>query len=1120
MNKVIVLDPGHGGNATVGGSLPNKAVSSTGVLEKTMTLEFARIIRNALLARSKEITVVLTRETDINLRLAARAEVAAAKQADLFLSIHLNARHPNFSGETIRGVETWVRGIRRGNLNFSADSAFARRIQQAMVTALRAHDSATPDGGVKSDDDRPLSLGVLSPTSLGNTASGSHFCRACLAQVEYIDNPVVDELLNTGSNVNGVRSDIAALLAEALLDELAVPFSPPVAVATPVEPPAPPPDTTSDAFKSAVGIRNKNYLNLKQPLPQHWLDAGNKDSGIDSNGHAVFTDAAYGVRAGILQLRAYFFNKGKPRRTIAEILGRWAPADDTEGSLVGMPPNSPVEYSLFVSRRMGIGPNQNLELFHEDKSLGNVAQLRDLFCAMAAFEIGADFRVPPKDFEAGLELLQAGVLSTGTDSHATNAALTGVPSELADALAKWQISGSVGRVDKGAANATADVETVQQMLRNVAMLLDNRAIDPGGIDGNIVVGAKESATVKALEAFQTRFMLQPDGLIDVGGRTWKELLVVLSGGKEITLAAATQDFCFPFASLPKQDWTNEPRSFGARRDHGARAHAGCDLYFDADTIIYSVTAGVVIRGPYPFYAGTFALEIDHGTFVARYGEVQKETFVKTGDKVVTGQRIAKVGHLVGISVSSDMLHFELYDKSATGPLTVGAAQSARTASGMPFMRRRDLIDPTSTLNDWQRTLAGTPNPAQAVTVAKAATTGTGFSIVLKRQRQEKRVEIPFSRTVGQYECFWNGAAIDGLKGQIVERGGPGDNSTEIGDNGNRRIREGTYPLAIQDGSHYKTDGYNRIDVTSSGSPKPGILLKDTDERFAILLHPGHDYVSSVGCLNLASGLTDANSGIDFSDSRARVIAIIDALKAKLGNTFPRTGTIPHALIRIEGEPSPASSQRPLKEDAEKPQPRPNAVRVFTACKHEVLDRGSPPAAFLNELVDWGLEAPDEIFAPSDRHDIYTNVSDRLGPWEGILHRKAVMLEVLRVLGGFESSWKWQEGRDTNNRTSNTVETEEAGLFQISANAMNFDPSLKALLGRYAEGQSDPKTFNVTTKHNHAFAIEFAARLLRFTVEHNGPVKKRKINPFLRRDAVEELRGFLAQSSATSPQPTA
>ena len=44
--------------------------------------------------------------------------------------------------------------------------------------------------------------------------------------------------------------------------------------------------------------------------------------------------------------------------------------------------------------------------------------------------------------------------------------------------------------------------------------------------------------------------------------------------------------------------------------------------------------------------------------------------------------------------------------------------------------------------------------------------------------------------------------------------------------------------------------------------------------------------------------------------------------------------------------------------------------------------------------------------------MYASVITELGPFEDILHRKACMLEVMRVLARFESSWKWNEGIDT------------------------------------------------------------------------------------------------------------
>lgn len=184
------------------------------------------------------------------------------------------------------------------------------------------------------------------------------------------------------------------------------------------------------------------------------------------------------------------------------------------------------------------------------------------------------------------------------------------------------------------------------------------------------------------------------------------------------------------------------------------------------------------------------------------------------------------------------------------------------------------------------------------------------------------------------------------------------------------------------------------------------------------------------------------------------------------------------------------------------------TRNFDACKTEVHDRGKPPEAFLNELIDWCRQAPDEIFARNNRKDIYSQVSNELGPWEDLLHRKAAMLEVLRVLGGFESSWDWNAGRDVTNPRSNTSCTKEAGIFQCSGDSMNFDGSLKQLL-QSVSTETDCDAFRAVTKSNHRFAIEYCARLLRFTINHHGPVKRKEINPWLRKDAVAEFKQFLS-----------
>lgn len=274
-------------------------------------------------------------------------------------------------------------------------------------------------------------------------------------------------------------------------------------------------------------------------------------------------------------------------------------------------------------------------------------------------------------------------------------------------MPEFAISNSVGRRTKGAVNKTADVETIQNMLRLAAMLEIRPQFDPGGIDGTIDVNESSDDTVKAIEAFQSQFFT-PDGVIDVGKRTWRELVDVLDGDDDHQpvpvnnpVVAAGECF-FPFKSLPSVNWTEGMRRFGARRSNGARAHAGCDLYFPTGTTIHAITSGTVISDAYWFYDGTYALEIDHGAFVARYGEIKQQALVSKGDHVSPGQPIAKVGNL--LSIVQSMLHLELYDKSATGPLTVRTSQTAKTASGIPFWRRKDLIDPTPKLNVWKNNL--------------------------------------------------------------------------------------------------------------------------------------------------------------------------------------------------------------------------------------------------------------------------------------------------------------------------------------------------------------------------------------------------------------------------------
>lgn len=189
--------------------------------------------------------------------------------------------------------------------------------------------------------------------------------------------------------------------------------------------------------------------------------------------------------------------------------------------------------------------------------------------------------------------------------------------------------------------------------------------------------------------------------------------------------------------------------------------------------------------------------------------------------------------------------------------------------------------------------------------------------------------------------------------------------------------------------------------------------------------------------------------------------------------------------------------------------------AYHATKSKVLNRGVPPNSFLDELVAWGRLAPDDIFAPnSNPADVYSKVVGVLGPWAGLHHRRAAMLEVMRVLAGFESSWTWSTGTDTKadkaaakHHTVRQATEIEAGPWQVSANSMGWGPELKALVLKKV-GSTSPTDFQRGMKRDHQLAMEYIARLLRRTIKANGPLVRPEVSTWVRRDAVTEFQSLL------------
>lgn len=169
--------------------------------------------------------------------------------------------------------------------------------------------------------------------------------------------------------------------------------------------------------------------------------------------------------------------------------------------------------------------------------------------------------------------------------------------------------------------------------------------------------------------------------------------------KDSTAFAVNGCCTFPTTQPPTDSYLTSPRKFGASRANG-RLHSACDLYRPtAGEPIRAVDDGEVIRGPYAFYEGTYALEVKHASgFVVRYGEITGRVApgVKVGAKITKGQTVGFMGK-VNSNCCSPMLNFEMFS---------GAAKGSLTQPRPPYQRRSDLMNPTAYLQEWEQDTFG------------------------------------------------------------------------------------------------------------------------------------------------------------------------------------------------------------------------------------------------------------------------------------------------------------------------------------------------------------------------------------------------------------------------------
>lgn len=94
--RIIVIDAGHGG-------VDPGAITANGVYEKTIVLDTARRLQ-ALLSRDRRYKVIMTRASDVFVRLGDRVQIARNSEADLLVSIHADA----LAARKVRGASVYT----------------------------------------------------------------------------------------------------------------------------------------------------------------------------------------------------------------------------------------------------------------------------------------------------------------------------------------------------------------------------------------------------------------------------------------------------------------------------------------------------------------------------------------------------------------------------------------------------------------------------------------------------------------------------------------------------------------------------------------------------------------------------------------------------------------------------------------------------------------------------------------------------------------------------------------------------------------------------------------------------------------------------------------------------
>jgi N-acetylmuramoyl-L-alanine amidase len=211
--RTIVIDPGHGGKDP-------GAIGIGGLKEKDVTLRIARMLRDKL-ASTIHSKIIMTRDRDVFIPLEERTAIANSRDADLFISVHINSNMRRAAS----GVETYTLNIsndEEAKRVAARENSTSRRsvsdlefILNDLIKTAKSNDSiglatAVHESLVKKLKDRFRDI-------RSNGVKGAPFyvlvgtkMPSILCEVSFISNPVEEKRLQDENYLRQIVDGIAA----------------------------------------------------------------------------------------------------------------------------------------------------------------------------------------------------------------------------------------------------------------------------------------------------------------------------------------------------------------------------------------------------------------------------------------------------------------------------------------------------------------------------------------------------------------------------------------------------------------------------------------------------------------------------------------------------------------------------------------------------------------------------------------------------------------------------------------------------------------------------------------------------------------------------------------------